>query len=46
MVVYPVNEVAAKYDASALEETKSPKEAYARFPRGEMRTRYRKGWLP
>ncbi len=44
-ILYPVNEVAAKYDASVLEETKSPKEAYARFPRGEM-TRYREGWLP
>ena len=44
-ILYPVNEVAAKHDASVLEETKSPKEAYARFPRGEM-TRYREGWLP
>jgi uncharacterized cupin superfamily protein len=44
-ILYPVNEVAAKYDASVLQETKNPKEAYARFPRGEM-TRYQKGWLP
>ena len=43
--VYPVNEVAAKYDASVLEETTSPKEAYARFERGEL-THYREGWLP
>jgi uncharacterized cupin superfamily protein len=44
-ILYPVNEVAAKYGASVLEETTSPKEAYAHVPRGE-RTRYRAGWLP
>jgi len=44
-ILYPVNKVASKHDASVLEETNSPKEAYARFPRGEM-TRYREGWLP
>ena len=44
-VVYPVNEVAARYGATALEEATSPKEAYAHLPRGEM-TRYREGWLP
>ena len=44
-VVYPVNEVAAKYGATALEETANPKEAYAHLPQGEM-TQYREGWLP
>jgi uncharacterized cupin superfamily protein len=44
-ILYPVNEVAAKYDASVLEETTNPKEAYARFERGKL-TRYREGWLP
>jgi uncharacterized cupin superfamily protein len=43
--LYPVNEVAAKYDASVLEETTKPKEAYARFGR-EERSAYREGWLP
>jgi uncharacterized cupin superfamily protein len=43
--LYPVNEVAGKYDASVLEETKTAKEAYARFPRGNL-TRYEEGWLP
>jgi uncharacterized cupin superfamily protein len=44
-ILYPVNEVAAKHDASVLEETTSPSEAYARFERGKL-TRYREGWLP
>jgi uncharacterized cupin superfamily protein len=44
-ILYPVNEVAAKYGASVLEETTSPRDAYAHLPRGEM-TRYREGWLP
>lgn len=44
-IVYPVNEVAAKHDASVLEQTTEPKEAYARFERGKL-TRYREGWLP
>jgi uncharacterized cupin superfamily protein len=44
-ILYPVNEIAAKYGASVIEETTSPKEAYAHLPRGEM-TRYREGWLP
>ena len=30
-VVYAVSEVAAKHDASVLEETSSPDEAYARW---------------
>ena len=42
---YPVNEVAAKHDASVLEATTSAKEAYARFERGEL-ARYQEGWLP
>jgi uncharacterized cupin superfamily protein len=44
-VVYPVNEVAAKYDASVLEETSKPDAAYARFSQ-EERSTYREGWLP
>ena len=44
-VVYPVNEVAARHGASALEETPSPKEAYAPFAPPE-RTAYEEGWLP
>jgi hypothetical protein len=44
-ILYPVNEVAAKHDASVLEETRDPKEAYARFERGKL-MRYREGWLP
>ena len=44
-VVYPVSEVAAKYDASVLEETSNPDEAYARWGR-EDRSAYVEGWLP
>lgn len=44
-VVYPVNEAAAKHDASVLEETSSPDEAYARWG-PEERSRYVEGWLP
>jgi uncharacterized cupin superfamily protein len=44
-ILYPVNEVAAKYGASVLEETPNPQDAYARFPRPE-RTPYREGDLP
>ena len=44
-VVYAVNEVAAKYDASVLEETSKPDEAYARFG-PEERSAYHDGWLP
>ncbi len=44
-VVYAVNEVAAKHDASVLEETSKPDEAYARFgPEGW--SAYQPGWLP
>jgi quercetin dioxygenase-like cupin family protein len=43
-VVYAVNEVAGKYDASVPEETSSPDEAYARWG-PEERTAY-DGWLP
>jgi quercetin dioxygenase-like cupin family protein len=43
--VYPVNEVAAKYDASVLEETSSPDEAVARWG-PEERSAYGEGWLP
>jgi uncharacterized cupin superfamily protein len=44
-VVYPVNEVAAKHDASVLEETSSPDDAYAAWG-PEERSAYREGWLP
>ena len=44
-VVYPMSELAAKYGASAEQETDSPREAYARFDLGK-RTRYRDGSLP
>ena len=44
-VLYPVNEVAAKHDASVLEETSSPDEAYARWGK-EERSTYGEGWLP
>jgi uncharacterized cupin superfamily protein len=44
-ILYPVNEVAAKYDASVLEETSKPDEAYARFG-PEEHSAYREGWLP
>jgi quercetin dioxygenase-like cupin family protein len=44
-VVYAVDDVAAKYDASVLEETSKPDEAYKRFgPEG--RSAYEDGWLP
>jgi quercetin dioxygenase-like cupin family protein len=43
--VFPVNEVAGKHDASVLEETSSPDEAYARWGQ-EERSAYREGWLP
>ena len=44
-VVYAVNDVAAKYGASALEETSKSDEAYAHFE-PEARSAYRDGWLP
>jgi hypothetical protein len=44
-VLYPVNEVAAKHDASVLEDTSSPDEAHARWG-PEKRTAYEEGWLP
>jgi quercetin dioxygenase-like cupin family protein len=44
-VLYPVNEVAAKHDASVLEETSSPDDAYARWG-PEERSAYGEGWLP
>jgi uncharacterized cupin superfamily protein len=44
-VVYAVNEVAAQYGASVLEETSKPDEAYANF-KPEARSAYRDGWLP
>jgi uncharacterized cupin superfamily protein len=44
-VIYPVNEVAAKYGASVPEETSKPDEALAHFGQGEWLA-YREGWLP
>jgi uncharacterized cupin superfamily protein len=44
-VTYPVNEIAAKHDASVDQETSSPDEAYSRFGE-EVRTAYGNGWLP
>ena len=44
-VVYAVDEVAAKYGASVLEETSKPDEAYARFE-PEEHSAYQEGWLP
>ncbi len=44
-VLYPVNGVAAKHDASVLEETSSPDEAYARWG-PEERSGYGEGLLP
>jgi hypothetical protein len=43
--LYPVNEVAAKYDASVLEETSKPDQAHVRFGLAE-RSAYHEGWLP
>ncbi len=44
-VLYPVNEVAAKYGASVPAETSNPDEAHAHFGQGEWSV-YREGWLP
>ena len=44
-VVYAVDEVAAKYDASVPEKTSKPDEAYKRFG-PEERSAYEDGWLP
>jgi uncharacterized cupin superfamily protein len=44
-VIYPVNEVAAKFGASVPEETSKPDEALAHFGQGEW-SEYREEWLP
>jgi quercetin dioxygenase-like cupin family protein len=44
-VVYAADEAAAKHEASVLEDTSSPDEAYARWG-PEARSAYRDGWLP
>jgi uncharacterized cupin superfamily protein len=44
-IIYPANEVAAKYGASVLETTPSPDEAYGRFTRRDPNP-YRDGDLP
>jgi uncharacterized cupin superfamily protein len=43
-IVYAVDDVAAKHDASVLEETSNPDEAYARF--GPEEWAAYDGWLP
>jgi hypothetical protein len=48
-IVYPVDEVAAGYDASVDRETTKPSEAYADAWAALPRSRfvpYREGWLP
>ncbi len=42
---YPPNDIAARHDASAEEETNDPRVAYARFP-ARQPSAYRDGWLP
>src|SRR5262245_13109247 len=42
---YPLDETAARHNASTEEETNDPHVAYARFKQREP-TRYRDGWLP
>ncbi|MBX5473505.1 MAG: cupin domain-containing protein [Thermoleophilia bacterium] len=42
---YPVDETARMHGASVERETRSPKEAYARFP-PRRPSRFRDGWLP
>jgi uncharacterized cupin superfamily protein len=44
-IIYPANDLAAKYGASVVEETPDPAEAYARFTRREPGP-YREGDLP
>ena len=43
--LYPVNDVAARYEASVDQQTSKPAEAYARFSK-EERSAYGDGWLP
>jgi hypothetical protein len=40
-----VDETALRHGAGVEHETRSPAEAYARFPKSEF-ARYRDGWLP
>ena len=42
---YPVDAAALEHGAGVEQETDTPAEAYARFPKQEP-TRYRDGWLP
>jgi uncharacterized cupin superfamily protein len=44
-IIYPVNDVAAKYGGSVYVETPKPAEAYAKYPR-RAPARYRAGDLP
>jgi hypothetical protein len=44
-VIYPVAEVAQHHGGSVEEETSSPEEAYARFPK-KVERRYQEGDLP
>ena len=43
-IVYPRSELALQHGAGVEEETRSPDEAYSRFPETAP-TPYRKGWL-
>jgi uncharacterized cupin superfamily protein len=42
---YTVDEAAQRHAAGVERETTDPKQAYARFPTGQL-TRYREDWLP
>jgi uncharacterized cupin superfamily protein len=44
-VIYPVSEIALEHGAGVEQETPSPEQAYARFPRSVERS-YREGDLP
>jgi uncharacterized cupin superfamily protein len=45
-IVYPVNDAAAKHGASVESETRSPREAYAPYPREPLFQPYSDGDLP
>jgi uncharacterized cupin superfamily protein len=44
-IVYPRADVALRHNAGVEQETRDPKEAYARFAQ-DVETPYRDGWLP
>ena len=45
-IVYPVNDIAARYGASVEQETLQPREAYAPYPREPLFQPYEEGDLP